>query len=450
VFSTQTYEWTASGIPSQLGKSLTHNVPHAGPMRNLFDTLERGEAYFHVASGFTPSAKSVIGPHADKSLLIVPIWVDGRLWGFLGVDDCHLERAWSDSEVASFGTVACMIGGAVARMRAERALIESEERFRLAFEYSAAGMALSDPSMKLLRVNVAYCQMVGYSAEELLELGVAGITHQDDLADERANFQAAYSGEKNAFSCDKRYLHKNGNVVWAHISAALLRDAQGEPSFIIAQIIDITERKRVEQALRLSEERFRHLAEGVADIIWTTDAKDRFTYCTPAVYNILGYTQDEILHQNRQKLMYQDEAEYTDVSLQQLLKKRQAYRDIEFRALHKDGREVVLESSADPVFDHSGAFAGFHGIDRDITVWKQAQAERERLIGELSRAVAEIETLHGLLPICSGCKKIRDDHDNWTAIESYISQRSDINFTHSLCPDCLRTLYPDLLNGANR
>lgn len=448
--STRTYEWTAAGISAQLDNPQTHNVPHSGPMRRVFEALARGEPVMYFASKLTPDEASILAPQSIQSMLNVPIWVDGRVWGFLGVDDCQAERVWSDGEVAFFGTVASMIGNAVARMRIKLALIESEERFRLAFDYSAAGMAISDPSMRLLRANLAYCQMVGYSAAELARIGIAGITHPDDLAAEQASFKAAFAGEISAFSRDKRYIHKNGRIIWAHLSAALLRDTKGEPSYLIGQVIDITERKQAERALRISEQRFRHLAEGVADIIWTADAQGRFTYCTPAVNTILGYTQEEVLHQERRQLMHPDDVEQAEVSLQELLVKQQPYRHLEFKLLHKDGHEVVLESSADPIFDHSGAFIGFHGIDRDITVWKQAQAERERLIEELSRAVAEIETLHGLLPICSGCKKIRDDHNNWTAIDQYISQRSDINFTHSLCPDCLRTLYPDLFSGMTR
>lgn len=448
--STQTYEWTAAGISCQLDNPQTHNVPHDGPMHRIFEAFERDEAFSYIASKLTPDERSILDPQAIQSMLHVPIWVDGRLWGFLGVDDCHSEREFSESETASFRTVASMIGNAVARLRIKLALIESEERFRLAFDRSAAGMAISDPSMRLLRANLAFCTMVGYSAEELAQLGIAGITHPDDIAEDRANFAAVLAGEKNGFSRDKRFVHKNGSVIWTHLSAALLRDVNGAPSYLIGQVIDITERKQAERALQISEERFRHLAEDVADIIWTTDVQGRFTYCTPAISTILGYRPEEVLHQERQKLMHPDDIESAQAELQQLLARRRSYRRQEFKLLHKDGREVVLESSADPVFDRAGAFLGFHGIDRDITLVKQAQAERDRLIEELSRAVAEIETLHGLLPMCSGCKKIRGDDDTWTAIDQYISQRSDINFSHGLCPDCLRTLYPDLFSGINR
>lgn len=82
-------------------------------------------------------------------------------------------------------------------------------------------------------------------------------------------------------------------------------------------------------------------------------------------------------------------------------------------------------------------------ISEDISEQKRVERDRERLIGELRRALDEVETLRGLLPICASCKKIRDDNGYWNHIEVYFSSRSQVDFTHTLCPDCIRRLYPD-------
>jgi len=79
----------------------------------------------------------------------------------------------------------------------------------------------------------------------------------------------------------------------------------------------------------------------------------------------------------------------------------------------------------------------------DITLRRRAEQERERLIGELQEAIARIKTLDGLIPICSGCKKIRDDSGYWQEVEAYIEARSEAEFSHGLCPECIRRLYPD-------
>lgn len=79
----------------------------------------------------------------------------------------------------------------------------------------------------------------------------------------------------------------------------------------------------------------------------------------------------------------------------------------------------------------------------DITAWQQAEAGREKLIGELREALARIKTLSGLLPMCAGCKKIRDDGGFWRQVEEYIEAHSEVEFSHGLCPDCIRRLYPE-------
>ena len=86
--------------------------------------------------------------------------------------------------------------------------------------------------------------------------------------------------------------------------------------------------------------------------------------------------------------------------------------------------------------DHRGC-AGDHSAER------LAEAEREKLIGELQSALASIKTLRGFLPICASCKKIRDDKGYWNQLESYIHEHTDVEFSHGICPECAKTLYPE-------
>ncbi len=80
---------------------------------------------------------------------------------------------------------------------------------------------------------------------------------------------------------------------------------------------------------------------------------------------------------------------------------------------------------------------------RDITATKQSEQEREKLISEFKEALAKVRTLGGLLPICASCKKIRDEKGYWKQIESYLSDHSEAEFSHSICPECAKRLYPD-------
>jgi PAS domain S-box-containing protein len=110
------------------------------------------------------------------------------------------------------------------------------------------------------------------------------------------------------------------------------------------------------------------------------------------------------------------------------------------------GGEFYFFGAAAPLYDQKGNLVGAIECIRDITERKRIEEEREKLIRELQDALANIKTLHGLLPICSYCKKIRDDKGYWNRIESYIQDHSGAEFTHGMCPECLKKLYPDFVD----
>ena len=113
----------------------------------------------------------------------------------------------------------------------------------------------------------------------------------------------------------------------------------------------------------------------------------------------------------------------------------------EYVIVEQDQKRLLLTSKI-PLQDEKGQTIGLVVVSRDITEQKKAEAERERLITELQDALADVKLLSGLVPICASCKKIRDDQGFWTQIESYIQDRSDAKFSHSICPDCAAKLYP--------
>ena len=147
------------------------------------------------------------------------------------------------------------------RKRAEIALRESEERFMSAFEHAAIGMALLTPEGRWFRVNRALCDLIGYSEVELLQQTFQDVTHPDDLGNSLNYVGRLLGGEINSFQMEKRYIHKQGWILWILLSVSLLRDDQGKPLYFIAQLQDISERKRVEAA----EREQRALAEALRD-----------------------------------------------------------------------------------------------------------------------------------------------------------------------------------------
>ncbi len=115
----------------------------------------------------------------------------------------------------------------------------------------------------------------------------------------------------------------------------------------------------------------------------------------------------------------------------------------------KHGNTVYAEVSAYPIKDRSGNITRFVHISKDITERKKLEQEREKLIGELTAALAEIKTLKGVIPICSYCKNIRTDSGYWEQIDAYLSRHSDARFTHGICPQCAGRLYPEFLKNTD-
>ncbi|WP_176159613.1 PAS domain S-box protein [Prosthecobacter debontii] len=143
----------------------------------------------------------------------------------------------------------------------EAGLHESEERFRHAFEYSAVGLALLEPDGTWMAVNKAVCDIVGYSEKELLKLTFQDITHPEDLSKDLDNVQRLIRGDVTHYQMEKRYIHREGRVVWILLTASLVRERDGSPAYFISQIEDITQRHEAEQVLKHQQEQLRLLIE---------------------------------------------------------------------------------------------------------------------------------------------------------------------------------------------
>jgi two-component system sensor histidine kinase/response regulator len=136
----------------------------------------------------------------------------------------------------------------------DAALQESEERFRQAFEFAGIGMAIVGLDGRWLRVNRAICEIVGYPEPELLARTFQDITHPDDLETDLANVHELRDGKRRFYQLDKRYIHRDGHVVWIRLTASLVRDCAEKPLYFISQIEDITARKALEDNLALARD----------------------------------------------------------------------------------------------------------------------------------------------------------------------------------------------------
>ncbi len=154
---------------------------------------------------------------------------------------------------------------------AELALRESEERFRLAFEHSSAGMCLVDVDGRLLQVNQRMGEMFGYTSAEMVGMHVNDITHPDYIEVSPTFIDEATAGAARHAQFEKLYYHRDGHLIWGQVVSSLARDERGAPLYFISHVLDITERKQAETRLRESEERFAAVMNSMEAIIYVAD-----------------------------------------------------------------------------------------------------------------------------------------------------------------------------------
>ena len=254
------------------------------------------------------------------------------------------------------------------RKQAEVALMESEERFRKAFDSANTGMCLISLTGKLIKVNARMCEILGYSKEELERMTVNDITHPEDRDVSPEFMQKAVEGEVKSSIFEKRYFSKKGVLVWGQVSSAIVRDADGNSLYFISQVQDVTERKRAQEALRESEEKHRMIAKLSQDIICTVDLKGITTYASPAVERILGYRPDEVIG----KSVFAFTADRGKVSDLFAGIGGNKIHSIEIEEINKDGASVYIEYNNAYIKDGE-KITGVLAIGRDVTERKHVE-----------------------------------------------------------------------------
>lgn len=178
-----------------------------------------------------------------------------------------------------------------ARKRAEEALKESEQQLQLIFDNAPIGMAITDFSKNYLKVNKAYCDIVGYSKKELMHMTFEHITHPDDLEKDENLFNLSKSGEEQHLHFEKRYIHKSGKVVYVEIRLQVLKDAAGKPFQQIAQVVDITEKKTAEHKLKQTQARLTTILNNLPNVTIYEFGED-VKFVSENIVDILGYPSE--------------------------------------------------------------------------------------------------------------------------------------------------------------
>lgn len=203
--------------------------------------------------------------------------------------------------------------------------------------------------------------------------------------------------------------------------------------------------KQKTNALRNTEKKFRSVAESATDAIISITNRGEIVFWNTAAQNIFGYTEDEIngrlvtaLMPERNRVAHMEAME----KLGSAGEARVIGKTIELHGMTKEGLEFPMELSLASWEIENGTF--YTSIIRDISARKRLEQEKEESILKLADALDKVKTLSGLLPICSYCKRIRDDKGYYHQMELYIRDHSEANFSHGICPKCAKEHFPDM------
>ena len=348
-----------------------------------FITLALATALAALYGGFAAGMVStLLGMLLVNFFMIEP-------YGRLAFED-PLEALWLNVWHAS--TQLVVVGAITAMQRQNRHLRTATELVRQGkqqledtFEQGATGMAHSELDGRWIRLNQTYCDIVGYTKEDMLKMHFRDFTHPEDLELDMRQLRRTLDGEITHYSFEKRYIHRLGHVVWVHLTISLVRAANGEPSYLIAVVQDISDRKKTEQALRTSEHLLRQ-AHGIAGLAsWRADLTTLRFVTLAGSHRLLGLPSAEFSAEDMIALTHPDDYPRVLRQWSLALQGKAEYR-IEYRMLF-GGEEHWFLVQAEFERSANGWAVSALGVLQDVTQRKRAEMEIQQLNTSLEQRI---------------------------------------------------------------
>ncbi len=401
--STWLGEWTGPGIVRVTDDPDFRSAPWEGSgFGRWAEILARGEIVLSAVADLPETERPPLELHGVVSLASFPVFVAGGWWGAIGFDDCIGVRSWSSDELAALRASATVLGAAIQRERLDGQALEAETRYRQFVEHIPAVTyldVLDDEGVRVGYISPQVEDLLGYPGERFLRDPYFwfSIVHPEDRA--RVEESGAMVSEGGVrFEEEYRMIAADGRVVWVHDISSEIVGGPSSPRSWQGFLVDVTSRRRTEEQLNESEERYRHLVDHSPDAI-LVHADGRFVFANQAAAELLtaespaaliGLPIETIVHPDYRDLVHERAA---------LERLGQAVPLLEERFIRLDGREILVEVAGIPV-RYEGRAAG-QIVVRDISRRKEAEEqlrsaeERYRALVEHIPAVVYVETREG-------------------------------------------------------
>lgn len=271
------------------------------------------------------------------------------------------------------------------RKQAEKALAESETRYRMLYENASIGIYQTTPEGKVLLSNQALLNILGYKSFD--ELKERDIDKGDfDPTYSRDEFKRLMETEGQIQGLESLWMRQDGKTVYVRENAKAIRDEKGKIIYYDGTIEDISDRKLAEKALQRSEERFRQIAKQSREVVWEVDENGLYTYVSPLSQSVLGYLPEELIGIKHFYDLH-PEAERDDFRkvAMEVFKNKASFHDFVSEACKRNGERIWVITNGVPILDEKGSLTGYRGADSDIT----ERIQRENLLKKLTQAVEQ-------------------------------------------------------------
>ncbi|MBL8027298.1 MAG: PAS domain S-box protein [Fibrobacteres bacterium] len=279
------------------------------------------------------------------------------------------------------------------RKQKDLKLAESVENFRMLFDRSPVGKAIVGLDKRFIRCNEAFCKFIGYAENEIIGKTIADITFPEDINIGMLEMQQLSNGKLEVSTVQKRYLRKDGSIVWGEIKISLVRNRQNEPMYFLPVIQDITAKKKFQEKLSASERRFRELVRNSSDSVTILDKNGMQIYVSDVVEKMLGYKPEELMNiPVMEKMIHPDDRKKVEDAFQKIITDGSV--KVQYRHRHKNGSWVLLEGWGTNQLENED-IRGIVVNVRDITEQVMAAEEREKLNHQINQ-IQKLESI-GLL-----------------------------------------------------